>query len=217
MSAEGRNASADTLASLRDLLEEEGITCMLCDSMGRTNAMTAEVRPLWEGARFAGPTVTARTLGTDLSAVFEAIDACQPGDVLVISTHGIRTSAFWGENTTLSALNRGIAAVVIDGPCRDVGAVRRLRFPVFATGATPNAGLPGGKGWVNVPIQCGGVVVQPGDILVGDENGVVVIPVSELSDVSVQTHDALERERETQARLKTGATIAELRSRGDTP
>ncbi|MFN2324213.1 MAG: RraA family protein, partial [Trueperaceae bacterium] len=150
---------------------EEGFACVLSDAMGRTNAMAADVRPMWAGARLVGRAVTARPHGTDLSAVFAAIDVAEPGDVVVIEGPGAPAVAFWGENASLAARARGGVGVVLSAPCRDVAAHGRLGFPVFATGATPRGGVFGERGDVQLPVAVGGVVVQPGDAVVGDENG----------------------------------------------
>lgn len=199
-------------ARLRSLAEtQEGLTCSLADAMGRTNAMNAQVRPIWPGARCAGPAVTAAPAGTDLTAVFEVIDIATPGDVIVVQGLGSPNLAFWGENTTLSARNQGVVGVVLDAPCRDVAAHARLNFPVFATGATPRAGVLGGRGETQMPVSVGGVVVQPGDAVVGDENGVVVVPATRLVHVMAALEDVLKRERATQESLASGGTIGRLR------
>lgn len=162
--------------ALRALLLTGDLTCVVSDALDRGGALSGAFRPVWTGARCAGEAVTVRTFGTDLSPVLGAIEVAGPGSVLVIDSHGITGSAFWGERTTRAALARRLAGAVIDGGCRDVTAVRRLGFPVFSTAVTPNAGLPGGRGAVNVPIQVGGIPVSPGDLVVADENGVVIVP-----------------------------------------
>lgn len=178
--------------------------------MGRFNAMTSQMRPLFEGIRFVGTAITVKTLASDLAAVFKAIDVCQPGDVIVIDSHQSVDTAFWGENMTLSALNRGIVAAVIDGACRDVEEIRRLRFPVISKGVVPNVGSISGYGDVNVPIHCGGVVVHPGDILIVDGNGVVTVPREDSAEVLVRARKLLSTEHVLQEKIKGGATIGEL-------
>jgi regulator of RNase E activity RraA len=201
---------ANTVAGFRSLLAHDSITCALSDCMGRFNAMTADMKPLFEGIRFVGTAVTVRTLAADLAAAFKAIDLSQPGDVVVIDSHGSVNTAFWGENMTLSALNRGVVAAVIDGACRDVEEIRKLRFPVFSKGIVPNVGAIAGYGQVNVPIQCAGVAVSPGDMVVADGNGVVVVPLAEAADILAKARQLLETEHLVQEKLKAGATIGEL-------
>lgn len=202
--------SGEILAGFRDLLAFDSITCALSDCMGRFNAMTADMRPLFEGIRLVGTAVTVKTLAADLAAPFKAIDVCQPGDVVVIDSHGSVNTAFWGENMTLSALNRGVLAAVIDGACRDVEEIRRLRFPVLCKGIVPNVGAIAGYGEVNVPIQCAGVAVSPGDIVVIDGNGVVVVPRTEAAGILQKAQRLLETEHLLQEKIKAGATIGEL-------
>jgi regulator of RNase E activity RraA len=194
----------------RDLLRFDSVTCAASDCLGRFGAMTAALRPLWEGIRFAGPAVTAHTLASDLAAVFKAIDVSQPGDVVVVDAHGSRDTAFWGENMTLSAQNRGIAGAVIDGACRDVVEIRRLGFPLFSTGVVPNVAAIAGYGEVNVRIQCAGQSVDPGDMIIADENGVVVVPAHAAAHILDRTRQLLESEHLLQERLRGGATIGQL-------
>jgi RraA family protein len=178
--------------------------------MGRFGAMSGDLRPLYDSIRFAGPAVTARTLSSDLAAVFKAIDVSQPGDVVIVDSHGSKDTAFWGENMTISAQNRGIAGAVIDGACRDVVEIRRLQFPIFSRGVVPNVAAIAGYGEINVRVQCGGQAVSPGDVIVADENGVVVVPLDAAAEVLERTRQLLETEHVLQERLRSGATIGEL-------
>lgn len=208
-----RRSSRQESASVRgfrELLEYDSVTCAISDCLGRFGAMTGDLRPLFDGIRFAGTAVTARTLASDLAAVFKAIDVSRPGDVVVVDAHGSRDTAFWGENMTISAQNRGVAGAVIDGACRDVVEIRRLKFPLFSKGVVPNVAAIAGYGEVNVRIQCAGQAVASGDIIVADENGVVVVPAASAGDVLVRTRRLLETEHVLQERLKAGATIGEL-------
>jgi RraA family protein len=194
----------------RELLKFDSVTCALSDCMGRFGAMTADLRPLFDAIRFAGPAVTARTLASDLAAVFKAIDVSEPGDVVVVDAHGSCDTAFWGENMTISAQSRGVAGAVIDGACRDVVEIRRLRFPLFSKGVVPNVAAIAGYGEVNVRIQCAGQAVAPGDIIVADENGVVVVPAAAAEDMLHRTLQLLEMEHVLQEKLRGGSTIGEL-------
>src|SRR5437660_8576378 len=119
---------SEIVEGFRNLLRYDSVTCAVSDCMGRFNAMTSDMKPLFEGIRFVGTAVTVKTLASDLAAAFKAIDLCRPGDVVVIDSHGSLNTAFWGENMTLSALNRGVIAAVIDGACRDVEQLRKLKF-----------------------------------------------------------------------------------------
>jgi regulator of RNase E activity RraA len=138
------------------LLEYDSVTCAISDCMGHVNAMTSDMKPLFEGIRLVGTAVTVKTLASDLAVAFKAIDLCQAGDVMVIDSQGSVNTAFWGENMTMSAINRGVVAAVIDGACRDVEEIRKMRFPVICKGIVPNIGSFSGYGDVNVPVQCAG-------------------------------------------------------------
>jgi 4-hydroxy-4-methyl-2-oxoglutarate aldolase len=172
--------------------------------------MTSDMKPLFEGIRLVGTAITVKTLASDLAAAFKAIDVCQPGDVVVVDSHGSINTAFWGENMTMSALNRGVIAAVIDGACRDVEEIRRMRFPVICKGVVPNVGAIAGYGDVNVPVQCAGVAVSPGDVVVVDGNGVVVVSIAEAAAILEKAQRLLETEHLLQEKIKAGATIGEL-------
>ena len=199
--------AGELIAAFRALLDAGDLTCTVSDALGRGQALGADFRPVWPGARFAGEAVTVRTFGGDLSAVFEALEVAPPGGALLIDSHGVRHAAFWGERTTLAARARGLAGSVIDGACRDVVAVTRLKYPVFSTGVTPNAGLPGGRGSVNVPIQIGGVPARPGDLVIGDENGVVIVPREGAQHTLARVRDLLAAEGTALAEAAGGAAV----------
>jgi regulator of RNase E activity RraA len=200
----------EVIAGFKDLLRYDSITCAISDCMGRFNAMTSDMRPLFEGIRLVGTAVTVKTLASDLAAAFKAIDICEPGDVIVIDSHGSVDTAFWGENMTMSAMNRGAVAAVIDGACRDVEEIRKLKFPVVCKGFVPNVATISGYGHVNVPIQCAGVLVSPGDLIVVDGNGVVVVPKGECAAILGQAQHLLRTEHVLQQKIRAGATIGQL-------
>lgn len=203
-------APQEIVNGYKDLLKYDSVTCAISDCMGRFNAMTSDMKPLFSGIRKIGTAVTVKTLAADLAAAFKAIDVCQPGDIIVIDSHGSNNTAFWGENMTMSAMNKGVAAVVIDGACRDVEEIRKLKFPVICKGIVPNVGSISGYGQVNVPVQCAGVAVNPGDIVIIDENGVVVVPKHESADILIKAQELLETEHIVQEKIKAGATIGQL-------
>lgn len=195
----------------QELLENyDSVTCAVSDCMERFNAMTSDMRPLFDGIRLVGTAVTAKTLASDLAAVFKAVDLCQPGDIVVIDSHGSVNTAFWGENITMSAMNRGAVGAVIDGACRDVEEIRKLRFPIISKGIVPNVGSISGYGHVNVTVQCAGVAVNPGDIVIIDGNGVVVVPRAEAEGILEKAKALLAKEHILVEKIKAGATIGEL-------
>lgn len=205
-----KRPSDEIVQGFRNLLKYDSITCAISDCMGRFNAMTSDMKPLFKGIRLVGTAVTVKTLAADLAAPFKAIDVCRPGDIVVIDSHGSINTAFWGENMTMSALNRGVVAALIDGACRDVEEIIKLKFPVICKGIVPNVGAIAGYGDVNVSIQCAGVTVSPGDIVVVDGNGVVVVPMDDAADILQKAQRLLEKEYLLQEKIKAGATIGEL-------
>lgn len=151
-------------------------TANLSDAMANLNTMTSGIHAVAEGLRCCGPACTAVTRNGDFLPVLRALHAARAGDVLVIDNQGDSDTALWGEITTTEAQGKGLAGVVVDGLVRDIEGICAKRFPVFARGQIPRVGGRASLGEVNVPVRCGGVVVHPGDIVVADSDGVVVVP-----------------------------------------
>lgn len=153
------------------------------DVLTRDRVMDIGIRPLWaEMPRVAGPAYTVKCSPGDNLMLHAAIYRAAPGSILVIEAGDV-DYAVAGGNVCAVAQKRGIAAFVVDGVIRDLAEARRNRFPVFARGVIP---IPGGKdviGVLNGPIRCGGVAVEPGDIVVADEEGIVVVPVGQSETV----------------------------------
>lgn len=189
----------------------EGLSCVVSDALGRAGALDARIRPMWPGAACVGTAVTVRPHGNDLSAVFAAIDHANEGDVIVVAGQGGGAIAYWGENASLLARRAGVVGTVLDAPCRDVAAHARLRYPVFAVGAAAAGGVFGDRGAHRVPVAVGGLVVNPGDVVVADENGVVVVPAGDLADVVLRLPALLERERAVQADIAAGLGLSRRR------
>lgn len=148
------------------------------DLMNRLYTMAPTIRNLTgDHLRILGPACTVKLYPGDNLMVHKALDVAQPGDVIVVDTSASTMTAVLGDLISTKARHRGIAGFVIDGLVRDIGGVRELGdFPVFARGVTPIGPLHRGPGEINFPISAGGVVVHPGDLIMGDLNGVVVIP-----------------------------------------
>jgi 4-hydroxy-4-methyl-2-oxoglutarate aldolase len=157
-------------------------TTTLADLLGREQVMDIGVRPLWDSARAAGPAFTVRCPVGDNLMLHAAIYRAEPGSVIVVES-GDLDYALAGGNVCAIARRRGIAAFVLDGLVRDIGEVREMGFPVFARGVIPKPGTKSEVAPHNVPVRCGGVTVSPGDVVVADEDGVVVVPASVASGV----------------------------------
>ena len=163
-------------------------TAALSDAMRKGGAMHHDMQCRSAKAAMAGPAFTVRVHAADLLMIAPALMECPKGHVLVIDGHGELNTALWGELTTYSAQGKGLAGVVIDGAIRDARQVRQCAFPVFARAVVPNAGGAEYLGEVNAAISCAGQVVRPGDWIVGDEDGVVVIPL-ESAETVLETAD----------------------------
>jgi len=158
-------------------------TSLLSDALGKGGAMDHDMRCFSANCRMAGPAVTVRVHTADILMVGITLTHCPKGSVLVIDGQGELNTALWGEVTTLAARLKGLQGVVIDGAIRDLYKIQRDKLPVFARSVVPNAGGVQYPGEYQVPVQCGGAIVHPGDWVVGDEDGVVVVPQDRLESV----------------------------------
>jgi regulator of RNase E activity RraA len=155
----------------------------LADALTRDRVMDLGIRPLWPGMpRVAGPAYPVRCPAGDNLMVHAAIYRAGPGSVLVVEA-GDTGYAVAGGNVCAVAQRRGIAAFVVDGVIRDVAETRERGFPVFARGVSPIPGAKDAVGVLNGPVRCGGVLVAPGDIVVADEEGIVVVPAARADEV----------------------------------
>ena len=158
-------------------------TTALADFLELDCVMRIDIRPLWPDiARIAGPAFTVRTLWHDNLALHAAIYMAAPGDVIVVQA-GDHEMAVAGGNVCAIAQRRGVAGFVVDGVVRDWTESREKGFPLFARGASPIPAPRDGVGGINHPIRCGGITVNPGDVVVADEEGIVVVPQSRAADV----------------------------------
>jgi 3-hexulose-6-phosphate synthase/6-phospho-3-hexuloisomerase len=183
-------------------------TSNLSDALHRGGVLEG-LRPLFPGMRLLGPALTVRTYPGDWAKPVEAIDQAQPGDVVVIDAGGVGP-AVWGELATTSALQRGLNGVVIDGAIRDTGDITKLGFPACSRLVMPNAGEPKGFGEIGVPIRVGGVKVESGDWVLGDDDGVVVLPRALAVEYANRAMDVLEKENRLREEIKAGSTLAQV-------
>ncbi len=180
----------------------------ISDAMHRKGAMQG-IAPITPGVKMVGQAFTVRTYPGDWAKPVEVIDEAKPGEVIVIDARGC-SEAVWGELATWSALVKGISGVVIDGAVRDVEEIRRLGFPCFARSITARAGEPKGFGEVNVEVECGGVRVKPGDWIIGDDNGVVVVPKDLAVEIANRAEDIKEKEERIRSEIKAGSTLSKV-------
>jgi 4-hydroxy-4-methyl-2-oxoglutarate aldolase len=166
-------------------------TATVHEAQGQTGALTPAIKPIDPRRRLAGPALTIDVPPGDNLIIHFALTQAQVGDVLVVNAHGYIHCAVWGDILTVAAQHVGVQGVVIDGAVRDTEAIIDSSFPVFARGVSIQGPQKSQYGRINVPIVCGEMPVKPGDIVVGDRDGVVVIPQSALDQVIIA---ALKRE-----------------------
>jgi 4-hydroxy-4-methyl-2-oxoglutarate aldolase len=143
---------------------------------GRRGAMRPRIRPIQDGAVVAGSAVTVSCHPGDNLMIHAAVETCRPGDVLVVTTTSPSTDGMLGELLATSLRAHGVVAVVIDAGVRDVAHLRAMGFPVWSRAVSPQGTVKASPGSVNVPVVCAGVVVNPGDAVVADDDGVVIVP-----------------------------------------
>jgi RraA family protein len=149
----------------------------LCDSMGRShNVVGGTLRPMHRGGTLCGPALTVRTTPGDNLLIHKAIDLALPGDIIVVDGGGALDAALIGDIMTSYAVRRGVGGFVIDGAVRDTEELAARDLPVYARGVSPRGPTREGPGEINVAVSVGGTVVHPGDIVVGDADGLLVVP-----------------------------------------
>jgi RraA family protein len=156
------------------------------DCMSRMTAGGARIRPMHGGGALSGPALTVKTRPGDNLMIHKALDIADPGDVIVVDGGGDLTNALIGELMVAHAIKRGIAGLVLNGAIRDYDSIHAGKFPVFAAGVTHRGPYKDGPGEINVPIAIDGMVIMPGDLVVGDEDGLLCVPFDDVAAV----HDA---------------------------
>lgn len=217
---EGRPAAKDEIALFQEF-ETKLYTAVIADALDelgkRDQAMREYLRPLSPDATFAG---WARTIQCEdmfyvpadpYGLEIEAMDSILPGEVVVVSTCESKRNAPWGELLSTAARARGARGAVIDGLVRDVRTIQKLGFPVFASGIKPVDSR--GRGQVvdyNVPVLCGGVLINPGDLIFADYDGIVAVPALLISEVFEQAKEKVLREKDSRKELLAGAYLSEV-------
>ena len=181
------------------------VTPHLSDNMSRLQGAAAAIRPMHGGgAKLAGPAFTVRVPAGDNLMVHKAIDLAAPGDVIVVDAAGVLEQAIIGDIMTSHAARRGVAGFVIDGAIRDAAEIAARPFTVYARGATHRGPYKNGPGEINVPVSIGGMVVRPGDIVVGDADGVVAVPQADAEAVLAAAREQKKKEDASLAAIAAG-------------
>lgn len=174
------------------------------DALGRSGALGQSIRPVWDGGAFAGPALTVWTTPRDNLAPYAALRIARPGDVMVIATGAAEGFSVIGDLVVGMMRNCGIVAVVTDGLVRDVAGIREAGIPVHARGVSPNSPFKHGPGGVGVPVSIGGCVVEAGDLVVGDPDGVVVVPRDRLAQAAAELEAVRRKEAGMDAAVRAG-------------
>jgi len=181
------------------------VTPHLSDSMERLYAGGPQLRPMHREGKLAGAAYTVKTTPGDNLLVHKALDTAQKGDVIVVDAGGICENAIIGELMMSRARQRGVAGIVIWGAIRDSAEIGAGSYPVYASGVTHRGPYKNGPGEINVPINMGGMAVNPGDIIVGDADGLVAIPQDQAERVLASAKSILEKETAAMKQILAGS------------
>nr|WP_325235368.1 RraA family protein [uncultured Oscillibacter sp.] len=182
----------------------------ICDANGKRGSMDQGIRPVDPELRMAGWAYTVRCHPGDNLAIHKAIQEAPAGSVLVVDAGGYTKGGHIGEIMCFACMQRGIRGIVLDGSCRDAGDIQNMGFPVFSRGFCPNGTVKETVGETAVPVICGGVLVQNGDLVVGGRDGVAVIAKKEIEAVLERAEAIAQKEVRVLEELKEGRTTAEI-------
>lgn len=177
---------------------------------GRRLLMSPRMRPVGPSQRAVGQAITSYNYPGDNLMIHAALDIAQSGDMLVLVNGGVAQGALWGDVASTYAMHKGVAGVVADGPVRDTNTLREIGFNVWSTIVSPAHPEKRGPGSVNIPVVCDGVVVEPGDIIAADDDGVVVLPVRLAAETVARARKRNDAERAYRQQIKDGQTLMEI-------
>ncbi len=174
------------------------------EAQGRVGLMHQRLRPIYRGAAISGTAVTCTLPPGDNWMIHVAVEQCQPGDILVAATISEAHSGYFGDLLASSLMARGVRGLIIDAGCRDTRDLEEMGFPVWSRSVSSHGTVKETLGDVNVPVSCGDTVVNPGDVIVADDDGVVVVPRRDAATVKQASLDRLAKEEASRARYVAG-------------
>jgi 4-hydroxy-4-methyl-2-oxoglutarate aldolase len=185
------------------------------EAAGRIGAVRSHIKPLERGVKIAGPALTVQCRPKDNLMLHKAIQVAKPGDIIIAATEGYTEGGYWGDLMAGSAKARGIGGLVIDGCVRDSEDIINMGFPVFCRGTCVRGTTKQNLGLINHPILIGDVMVEAGDLVVGDADGVVIVPAGKIETTLKAAQQRIEKEKEKRAALQTGTPGVELNKLDD--
>jgi 4-hydroxy-4-methyl-2-oxoglutarate aldolase len=192
-------ASQETIAALGEL----GVATVH-EAQGRDGLLRPYMRPIYAGAAAAGSAVTVLAQPGDNWMIHVAVEVCQPGDIMVVGCTADNTDGMFGELLATSLKARGVRGLVIDAGCRDVRAISEMGFPVWSRAISARGTVKASLGAVNLPIVCAGIAIAPGDVVIGDDDGVVIVPRKTAAAVAKAGREREAKEAESRKRLAAG-------------
>jgi RraA family protein len=185
----------------------EYASCNISDGLNKLYSMDCGIRQMFPSRKFAGPAVTVKVRSGDNFMLHKALELVRPGDVLVVETQGCNAYAVCGDLMVSCMDKLGVVGIVVDGTVRDIATLREIGMPVFARGTVCGAGDKDGPGEVNFPIACGGIVVNPGDLILADEDGVVVVPKYDIEEAIEGADKKLATEKKRREEIAGGKYV----------
>ncbi|MFC2053092.1 RraA family protein [Chloroflexota bacterium] len=210
-----RTPAPEILQGFKDLLKVYSPSCVVADAQERAGVMHSYMKPIDQDTRFAGTALTVRLEPGNQVDCLDALSVAQEGDVIVVDAAGETETSIWGGLMAGLSQMKGVVGAVVDGAIRDTDETRDLGFYIFSKAIVPRSTHTIVSGRmepieINVTIQCAGVVVNPGDIVIGDEVGVTVVPLENAGEILEKAQKQAAMEEQTRARIREGKTVEQL-------